>query len=54
MTKRKDKFKPIPHTYKDDEKLFTNTEFKKAWDALEGKYADLSKLFRSHQQTKDL
>jgi hypothetical protein len=52
MTQQKDTFSPVPHTPDDDEKLLANPEYKKAWDALEGKYAALSKLLRTNKQTK--
>ena len=43
MSKQKDTYSPVPHTRGDDEKLFANPEFKKAWDELEDQYATLSK-----------
>jgi hypothetical protein len=39
-----DQFKPVPHTRDDDIRLFSNLEFKAAWDALEDKHAALSKI----------
>jgi hypothetical protein len=39
----KDQFKPVPHSPDDDALLFSNPEFKAAWDALEDEYATLSK-----------
>lgn len=50
MTRFKDKFSPIPHTYHDDEKLFANPQFKKTWDALEEEYAALSELFQARKE----
>ena len=50
MTRFKDKFSPIPHTHHDDEKLFANPQFKKAWDALEEEYAALSELFQARKE----
>ncbi len=50
MVKHKDTFSPVPHTHKDDEKLFSNPSFKKAWDALEEEYAALSVLFRARKE----
>ena len=42
----KDQFKPVPHTTDDDALLFSNPEFKAAWDALEDKYAALSEVLK--------
>ena len=42
----KDQFKPVPHTTDDDSLLFSNPEFKAAWDALEDKYAALSEVLK--------
>ena len=42
----KDQFKPVPHTPDDDALLFSNPEFKAAWDALEDKYAALSEVLK--------
>ena len=39
-----DQFKPVPHTPDDDALLFSNPEFKTAWDTLEDEYAALSKI----------
>lgn len=50
MVKHKDTFSPIPHTRKDDEKLFAKPGFKKAWDALEEEYAALSELFQARKE----
>jgi hypothetical protein len=52
MSGHKDTYSPVPHTLDDDEKMLANPEFKKAWNALEGKYAALSKLLRTNKQTK--
>ena len=41
-----DQFKPVPHTRDDDVRLFSNLEFKAAWDALEDEYATLSKALK--------
>jgi len=41
-----DQFKPVPHTADDDALLFSNPEFKAAWDALEDKYAALSEVLK--------
>ena len=49
MVKHKDTFSPVPHTRKDDEKLFANSAFKKAWDALDEEYAALSELFQARK-----
>lgn len=49
MVKHKDTFSPVPHTSKDDEKLFANPAFKKAWDALDEEYAALSELFQARK-----
>ena len=49
MVKHKDTFSPVPHTHKDDEKLFANPAFKKAWDALDEEYAALSELFQARK-----
>ena len=50
MVKHKDTFSPVPHSRKDDEKLFANPAFKKAWDALEEEYAALSELFQARKE----
>ena len=42
----KDQFKPVPHLPDDDALLFSNPEFKAAWDALEDEYASLSKILK--------
>jgi len=42
----KDQFKPVPHTADDDALLFSNPEFKAAWDALEDEYAALSEVLK--------
>jgi hypothetical protein len=42
----KDQFQPVPHTADDDALLFSKPEFKAAWDALEDKYAALSKALK--------
>jgi DNA-binding XRE family transcriptional regulator len=50
MVKHRDTFSPVPHTHKDDEKLFAKPGFKKAWDALEEEYAALSELFQARKE----
>ena len=50
MVKHKDIFSPVPHSRKDDEKLFSNPSFKKAWDALEEEYAALAELFQARKE----
>jgi hypothetical protein len=42
----KDQFQPVPHTADDDALLFSNPEFKAAWDALGDEYASLSKILK--------
>ena len=41
-----DQFKPVPHTRDDDVRLFSNLEFKAAWEALEDEYAAVSKALK--------
>jgi hypothetical protein len=41
-----EQFKPVPHTRDDDVRLFSNLEFKAAWDALEDEYAAVSKALK--------
>jgi len=53
MTQHKDTFSPVLHTPDDDEKLFANPEFKKAWDAFEERYAALSELLQTPESKKD-
>ncbi len=50
MVKKKAAFSPVPHTRKDDEKLFANPRFKKAWDALEEEYDALSEVFQARKE----
>jgi len=50
MIKKKDQYAPVPHSRQDDEKLFANPQFKKAWDALEEEYAALSELFQARKE----
>ncbi len=47
----KDQFQPVPHTADDDALLFSNPEFKAAWDALEDKYAALSEVSKISSDT---
>jgi hypothetical protein len=42
----KEQFKPVPHTRDDDVRLFSNLEFKAAWEALEDEYAAVSKALK--------
>jgi len=53
MTQQKDTFSPVLHTPDDDEKLFANPEFKKAWDALDERFAALSELLQTLESKKD-
>ena len=42
-----DQFKPVPHTKDDDVRLFSNLEFKAAWDAIEDEYAAATEVLKS-------
>jgi hypothetical protein len=54
MTEGKNQFSPVPHTSLDDAMLFSNAEFKKAWDDLEEEYAALLQLLLSrHKAPKE-